>query len=46
MALEPHSSLRVIDPQGLLYGGPVLEDEAQEDEIGVCIDVEGSCGRQ
>ena len=34
----PHSSFRVIDQQGLVYGGPVLEDEergeAQEDEIG------------
>ena len=50
MAIEPRSSLRVIDPQWLLNGGPVLEDvdrgETQEDEMGVCMDEEESGGKQ
>ena len=42
-----HSSFRVIDPLGVVHGGPELEvverGECQVDETGVCMGVENAC---
>ena len=46
-AIVLHSSFRVIDPQGVVHGGPELEvaerGECQVDEIGVRIGVQNAC---
>ena len=48
MATESYFSFRAIVPAVIVV--PVLEDEdrreAHQDEIGVCMDVEDSCGRE